>query len=139
MNEYELGGVHFLIHNERVYCRYEDVYDVQENEDEGGEDVLTEVDERPSSTEKKQNKCGICRKPGHSARTCPNKEVPANEPLTEYSRARAERPEDKRPLKEKVRELVEHGLSVEECYDALPDVQMHMILKAYEEVESGGE
>jgi hypothetical protein len=108
----------------------------EENEEEEEEPV------RQSKTRKAGlRKCGVCGEPGHTSRTC-SQNTPARYGLDSADDDRRAPPpvrvniaEDTRSLREKVKDLWDSGLSLEEVYDALPSEKMVELQAIYNDID----
>lgn len=85
-------------------------------------------------------KCSACGKPGHTYRTCTKKSSASSEPAGDedhYSPPARPSPTqtDNRSLRERVQELWEGGLDIEEVFDSLPSEPMAEISAIYHDLD----
>ena len=152
MKTYELGGVHFIIHDGEVYCRYADVFDAEEEAEEEEPEIegynapiKGSLGTLPKKIEtgRKPRLCGNCGKPGHNAKTCDRKVVELDTATKSDSAVfmpkgfgkLKEEEGDKRSNRQRVEELWRDGLDVFEMSDELPDVPLLEIRAIWEDLE----
>lgn len=117
MTQYELGGIKFIIHEGEVYCRYSDVFEVEEEEEEQPE---VQVEEKPKPKEPKskgkaavakKHTCKKCGEKGHTAKTCGRPKTQRGRTLAEIDRQSADIDS---ATKEEIKDLRDQGLTTTE-------------------------
>ncbi len=138
MRTYELGGVRFLVFEDEIYCRYADVYDEGDAEEEEPQKV--------PAKKRTTRKCGKCGRAGHTARTCPRAETCAKcgevGHFADSCKFESENPNETPPqldIYKKVREMREAGCSLDEIVLAFPSSNTQDIREIFEELVQSDE
>lgn len=118
-------AIDLMIHIQKNVPAAEDDEDSVEAEEEA-------EDESPSQRQRSPRKCGNCGGEGHTARTC--KRVSLDEPPKRLATPR-DPVGDNRSLRQKVKELFDAGLAIEEVQDALPSHPMVEVGAIYRDIE----
>lgn len=109
----------------------------EEHEDD--EEEEEEPEPEPQQKTRRVRTCSQCGEPGHTYRTCGKKSSTSPEPARDEEVAEPEEPSepgaDHRSLRERVKELWEAGVGLEDVFDALPSDPIPEISAIHRDLE----